>query len=398
MQTVPKASMTIDFRSVPLALALLSLAACTTSPRAGAPAAHASATPTAAADREPDEYEDDDVLLRDHDVPHVVVGEAFVTVSTPDDNIDSPASWIQGGRRMLVATAKATDQLVVYDGATGKRLRAIGGTGDGPGQLRRPNGVATIDDRVLFVVERDNRRVQAFSLPGLEPLLAFGQDGLRQPYGLWVRPHDGGYEVLVSDAYMDGEDAQGEDIVPPLARLDQRFRRYQVSERDGAWRARETGAFGDTTAAGAIRVPESLFGDAANDRLLVAEEDVPTGTRLREYDLQGRYRGRDVGAGQYVAQAEGIALMQCADGIGWWVASDQFADRTVFHLFDRTRLTHVGSFAGKVTGLTDGVWLDARGDARFPEGVFYASHLDEAVAAFDWRDIAAALKLPACAR
>lgn len=387
--------MTSHIRTLSLALALLSVAACGTGPATlTSPAAGGAEV----VDREPDEYEDDDVLLRDHDVPHVVVAEAFVTASAPDDNIDSPASWMQDGRRMLVATAKATDQLVVYDGTTGERLRRVGGSGDAAGRLRRPNGVATVDDRVLFVVERDNRRVQAFALPGLEPLLAFGQDGLRQPYGLWVRPHGDGYEVLVSDAYMAGEDAQGEDIVPPLAELGQRFRRYQVSERAGAWSARETGTFGDTGAAGAIRVPESLFGDVEHDRLLVAEEDVPTGTRLREYDLQGRYRGRDVGAGQYVAQAEGIALMSCRDGSGWWVASDQFADRTVFHLFDRASLAHVGSFAGKVTGLTDGVWLDPRGDARFPEGVFYASHLDAAVAAFDWRDIAAALELPACAR
>ena len=80
------------------------------------------------------------------------------------------------------------------------------------------------------------------------------------------------------------------------------------------------------------------------------------------------------------------------------MASDQFADRTVFHLFDRRSLAHVGSFAGEVTGLTDGVWLDERGDARFPQGVLYASHLDLGVAAFDWRDIAAALELPECAR
>ena len=167
---------------------------------------------------------------------------------------------------------------------------------------------------------------------------------------------------------------------------------------DGSWVATPAGAFGDTSAAGAIRVPESLFGDEANNRLLIAEEDVPTGTRLREYDLQGRYLGRDVGHGQYVAQAEGIALMRCADGSGWWVASDQFADRTVFHLFERRSLRHAGSFAGKVTGLTDGVWLDERGDARFPQGAFYASHLDLGVAAFDWREIARALQLPECRR
>ena len=96
-----------------LALPLL-LAACASTPQGR------TATAT---DREPDEYEADDILLRDHDVPHVVVAEAFVTPSTPDDNIDSPASWLQDGKRMLVASAKATDQLVVYDGSSGERLR-----------------------------------------------------------------------------------------------------------------------------------------------------------------------------------------------------------------------------------------------------------------------------------
>jgi len=379
-------------RCLTLATAML-VAACSTLP-ATAPTAGAPAQ----ADREPDEYEADDVLLRNHDVPHVVVREAFVTASTPDDNIDSPASWLQDGRLHVVASAKATDRLVVYDGDTGERLRTVGGTGTALGELQRPNGIATVDDRFVFVVERDNRRVQMFRLPDFTPLLSFGKDALIQPYGLWVRPIEGGYEVLVSDAYMAGEDAQGEDVVPPLVQLDRRFRRYEVVQSGDGWTARPAGAFGDTTAAGAIRVPESLFGDAANNRLLVAEEDVPTGTRLREYDLQGRYLGRDVGASQYVAQAEGIALMRCTDGGGWWVASDQFADRTVFHLFDRNSLRHVGSFAGEATGLTDGVWLDERGDARFPQGVFYASHLDLGVSAFDWRDIAAALELPECAR
>ena len=380
-------------------LAVAGLAACSADRAPDAAVADpASAAAQADPQREPDEYEEDDVLLSQHQVPHVVVKEAFITAATPEENIDSPASWLQDGKLMLVATAKASDQLVVYDGDSGQRLRTVAGPGAGLGQLSRPNGIATIDDRFAFVVERDNHRVQMFSLPDFTPLLAFGQEQLQQPYGLWVRPLDGGYDVLVSDAYMAGEDARGDDIVPPLEQLDHRFQRYQVRQADGQWAATATGAFGDTSAAGAIRVPESLFGDADNNRLLVAEEDVPTGTRLREYDLQGKYLGRDVGAGNYVAQAEGIALMRCGDGSGWWIASDQFADRTVFHLFDRRSLAHVGSFAGEATGLTDGVWLDERGDARFPQGAFYASHLDQGVAAFDWRDIATALELPACPR
>lgn len=372
-------------RSIPLT-AMLLLAACATTP----PAAH---------EQEGDEKgKEDSLLFSKHQtrIPHVVVKEAWVSVAQPEDNVDSPASWLQDGRLMVAATAKSTDQLIVYDGDTGARLRTVGDAGKALGQLNRPNGIATVDDKYAFVVERDNHRLQMFALPDFQPLLAFAEADLVQPYGLWVRKLGAGYEVIVSDNYTLGEDANGEDIVPPLAELDKRFRRYEVGQVDGKWMAKAGGHFGDTGEAGAIRVTESVFGDEANHRLLIAEEDIPTGTRLREYTLDGKYAGRDVGAGNYRAQAEGIALMRCRDGSGWWVASDQFDDRTVFHLFERKSLQHAGSFVGKVTGLTDGVWLDERGDARFPQGVFYASHLDVAVSAFDWRDIAAALKLPAC--
>jgi 3-phytase len=348
---------------------------------------------------EPDEAGKQDALFSRQraQIPHVLVREAWVSKAAADDNVDSPASWRDAsGRLMVVASAKSIDKLIVYDGDSGRRLRTVGAPGNALGQLNRPNGIATIDDKYVFVVERDNRRVQMFALPGFEPLAAFGTAELQKPYGLWVRAHGDGYEVIVSDAYDLGEDARGNDVIPPLAELDRRFQRYQVDRKEGGWIARSAGHFGDTSAAGAIRIPESLFGDEANDRLLIAEEDVATGTRLREYSLDGSYRGRDVGASNYKAQAEGIALMRCDDGRGWWVASDQFDDRTVFHLFDRRSLQHAGSFIGEVTGLTDGVWLDERGDARFPQGVFYASHLDVAVAAFDWRDIAKALSLPAC--
>ncbi|MFT4256085.1 MAG: phytase [Pseudoxanthomonas sp.] len=375
-----------------LLLAALALSACFdgTAPQT-TPVAH---------EKEADEAGKEDGLLfsrHQSTIPHVVVAEAWVAQPAPQDNVDSPASWLQDGKLQVVATAKSTDQLLIYDGDTWQRLRTVGSSGARPGQLNRPNGIATADDKYAFVVERDNHRVQVFALPDFKPLAVFGENELKKPYGLWLRKRGDAYEVIVSDAYDLGEDDNGNDILPPLAQLDRRFQRYEVKP-GAAWAARHLGSFGDTTAAGAIRVPESLFGDADNDRLLIAEEDIATGTRLREYTLQGRYAGRDVGAANYKAQAEGIALMRCKDGSGWWVASDQFDDRTVFHLFDRKTLEHAGSFVGNVTGLTDGVWLDERGDARFPQGVFYASHWDVAVAAFDWRDIAKALKLPACER
>lgn len=344
-------------------------------------------------DREPDEAFEKDPLLSEAKLPHQVIREAFLTPATPAENIDSPASWrAPDGQRWLLATAKAGDRLVIYDGGTGHPLRTVGSAGTALGQMRRPNGIAVIDDLAL-VVERDNHRVQLFQLPSMQPLLVLGADDLKQPYGLWVRAQKDSYEVIVSDNYMS---PQNEDLPPPLAELDQRFKRYQLRRVPEGWQARLMGSFGETTDAGAIRIAESVFGDVENDRLLLAEEDVATGTRLREYDLEGRYRGRDIGADLFKAQAEGMALMRCEGGAGYWIATDQFKDRSLFHIFDRKTLRHLGAFAGEKTANTDGVWLDQTSDARFPQGVFYAVDDDQAVAAFDWRDIAKALNLPGC--
>lgn len=344
------------------------------------------------ADLEADERALQDPLLARSGIAHVVVGEAFVTQPTPEDNLDSPASWrAPDGRRWVIVTAKAADKLVVYDGNSGERLRDVGGPGTGAGQLNRPNGIAVTGD-LLWVVERDNHRLQLFQLPGFAPLLGFGAGDLRQPYGLWVRAQEGGYEVIVSDNYMSAGD---DDLPPPLAELDQRFKRYQVQRTAQGWQARLTGSFGETSEAGAIRISESVYGDPTFGRLLLSEEDVATGTRLREYGLDGRYR-RDVGADLFKAQAEGLALLRCGERGGYWIATDQFKDRSLFHLFDRQTLAHVGAFAGRKTANTDGVWLDQGADARFPEGVFYAVDDDQALAAFDWRQIAQALHLPRC--
>jgi len=344
-------------------------------------------------DREPDETMEVDPLLAQSGIAHRVVAEAFLTPSTPDDNVDSPASWrTPDGKRWLIATGKASDRLIVYDGDTGKTIRTVGGPGTALGQLQRPNGISVIGDFV-FVVERDNHRVQMFQLPDFKPLLVFGAEDLKQPYGLWVRAQRDSYEVIVSDNYMS---PQNEDAPPPLADLDKRFKRYQLRRVPGGWQARLMETFGDTGEAGAIRIAESVFGDVEHDRLLLAEEDIATGTRLREYGLDGRYRGRDIGAELFKAQAEGMALYRCEGGAGYWIATDQYKDRSLFHVFDRVTLKHLGAFAGNKTANTDGVWLDQSADARFPQGVFYAVDDDQAVAAFDWRDIAKALALPKC--
>lgn len=371
---------------LPLAAMLVGavLNACSIAPTATAPAAT----------NEPDEQAVAEPLLSASGIAHATVRERFVTPLTPGDNVDSPAVWLApDGTAVLLATAKKTGRLMRYDGDSGAAAGVVGTPGTGAGQFDRPNGIFVADD-LLFVVERDNRRVQVLRLPGFESLGSFGQAELQQPYGIWLRAAEGGgYDVLVSDAYMAGKDARGDDIVPPLAQLDRRVRRYSVRIADANVTATLRGAIGDTGAAGAIRIPESLWGDSRHDRLLIAEEDVVTGTAVREYDLAGRYRGRTLGLGLFKAQAEGIALWQCADGSGYWIATDQFKDRSLFHIFDRVTMKHLGAFAGETVANTDGIWLHQKGTRRFPDGVFYAVHDDQGVGAFDWREIATALKL-----
>lgn len=319
------------------------------------------------------------------------VAEAFLTPMTPEDNIDSPASWPSpDGRLWLIATAKETDQLVVYDGETGATLRRVGSKGAALGQFDRPNGVFVIDD-LVYIVERDNHRVQLMRLPEFEPLAVFGGADLIKPYGLWVRRNATGYELFVTDNY---ERAGGR--VPPLAALDRRVKRFEVRRESSQYTGELRGAFGDTGATGALRIVESIWGDPAGNQLLIAEEDESYANEIKVYSLDGAFTGRVFGRDRFAAQAEGIALFQCGDGSGFWITTQQGKARTVFHLFARGDLSYVGAFTGKAVANTDGIWLQQNSrSTRFPAGALYAVHDDQGVVAFDWRDVARTVGIPA---
>jgi 3-phytase len=138
---------------------------------------------------------------------------------------------------------------------------------------------------------------------------------------------------------------------------------------------------------------ESIAGDAANDRLLIADEDTRHDSTLREYSMSGTYTGRSLPQDSFGAEAEGVALWSCPEGGGYWVAVDQLAPLTIFHLFDRVTLAPAGSFEGNVTAHTDGVALHAAATPRFPGGALYAVHDDKSVTAFDLRDVVRTLGL-----
>ncbi len=366
--------MTPRLLSLAAALGLAALAsACTTTRPPAAPAPAPVATPE----------------------PRSVL-ERYVSPASAQDELDSLATWTtEDGATWLIATAKSTHRLVVFDADSGQRLRDVGGEGAALGEFDRPNGVAVYGDYV-FVVERDNHRVQVLSLPDFKPLGSFGNKELRSPYGIWLTETEPGeLEVYVTDSFMYGKKF---DEVPPLAELDQRVRRFRVQfDQAGRLRVTYAGAFGDTTQEAALRMVESIAGDPSNDRLLIADEDRRHESTLREYSFSGKYTGRSLPQDSFGAEAEGVALWTCADGSGYWIAVDQLAPLTIFHLFDRATLEPRGSFEGETTAHTDGVALHAASTKAFPSGALFAVHDDKSVAAFDLAEVARVLQLsPTC--
>ena len=327
----------------------------------------------------------------------VTVTERYASDELAQEQLDSLATWTtEDGRTWLIASARSTHRLLVFDADSGERVRTVGSQGDNPGQFNRPNGVAVYADH-LFVVERDNRRVQVLALPGFEVVGTFGSAELRRPYGIWVtETGPGDLEVYITDSFMYGSKS---DRLPALAELDQRVRRYRVQfDRAGRPTTHYAGAFGDTREESALRRVESIAGDRANDRLLIADESTTHNggqhnSTLREYTFGGRYTGRSLPQDSFGAQADGVALWSCPGGAGYWIAVDQMAPLTIFHLFDRVTLAPRGSFRGTLTARTDGVALHAAATRSFPGGALFTVHDDKAVTAFDLRDIVRLLGL-----
>ncbi len=361
------------FRPVAIALVLALLAACSTAPQPRPTEERRAATAAR--------------------VPQLVtIPERYISADAPGDELDSLATWAtDDGRTWVIATGKSSHRLAVYDGDSGERLREVGSEGSAPGQFFRPNGIAVYGDAV-FVVERDNHRVQVLSLPDFTPVGTFGEKELRSPYGIWLQEAEPGeLSVYITDSFQYGKRF---DELPPFTELDQRVRRYRVQfDQAGRLMANYAGAFGDTREDFALRMVESIAGDPANDRMLIADEDRRHLSTLREYTFSGKYTGRSLPQDSFGAEAEGVALWSCPDGGGYWIAVDQLAPLTIFHLFDRITLQPRGSFQGQVTAHTDGVSLHAAATPSFPGGVLFAVHDDKAVTAFDLREVTRALNL-----
>lgn len=315
----------------------------------------------------------------------VIIDELWFTDHSPAENVDAPAVWRgPDGASWLFATAKSSHSILLKDGLNGRSIRRIGGRGAFPGQFDRPNGISVAGD-YLYIVERDNRRVQIFTLPDLISRATFGSDVLEKPYSLYVlQKSDELHHVYVTDSF-EGPDGE----LPPLAELNRRVHLFEVEINGTVVEGEHVKSFGDTSGAGILHVVESIYGDPAHGHLLIADEDeeTPGARNIKIYDFAGNFTGRTVGEGFFVAQPEGIALWETGPETGYWIFTDQGKTTNRFLFFDRVDFSFKGAFYGRYLLNTDGIWLDPVPTERYPEGLFYAVDNDASVAAFCLREI-----------
>ena len=312
----------------------------------------------------------------------VTIDEVYQTQRDEADNIDSPAIWHgPNSENWVIATAKEGNVLVVYDAATGDVIKRFGQTGIKEGQFSRPNGIFIIDNLAL-IVERDNQRVQVLALPDFRCLGFIGDTVLIKPYGLFVYPAERGhYNLYVTDNYETIDEK-----VPTDSLLGKRIHQFDFSIHHKKINWKHIRQFGATQGIGVLKVVESIWGDVANNRLLIAEEDTMQSS-VKVYDLEGNFSGIVFGRGVFKHQVEGIALFETGPQTGYWIVTDQSYDENQFHLFDRTTFKHLVTLQSPNTTNTDGIWLSTTPFSQFHQGIFAAIHNDGNVSVFDWGEI-----------
>lgn len=311
----------------------------------------------------------------------VSLNEVYQTVRNENDNVDSPCFWSgKEGEYWVISTAKSTHQLIIDDAVTGNNIKRFGKEGNSLGSFLRPNGIYAIDD-FLFVVERDNHRVQVLTLPNLKPIGTFGDTLLIKPYGIYISKNVTTYSAFVTDNYQFENEK-----IPADSLLGKRVLQFTLMLNPEVVSSIFERYIGDTTGNGVLRIVESICGDPKNNHLLIAEEDT-TNSSVKVYDMSGNFNGLVFGNNIFKGQVEGISLFTSENNGGFWIITDQSYQQNFFHLFERTTFKYIGAFKGNKTRNTDGIWLTKKKFGNFNQGVFFAVNNDGNISAFDLEEI-----------
>jgi hypothetical protein len=301
------------------------------------------------------------------------VAELWMTHRNHDDNLDSVAFW----DNKIYVTAKDSHAIHVYDARNGIYLDKFGGMGDEFGRMNRPNGIAAIDS-MIFVTERNNGRVQVFSIPensssnftqesimDYTSVCTFGEEVLLRPYGIFACKINGYYVIYVTD---DGKFKGSEN---------DNYRRVVVFVMNSEMDQVDPAKLGlpDEFGAGKFEKLESIYGNLCDGTLLIADEGT---NELLLFSIFGKYLGKKITSEFFTeGEPEGIWFFR-KNGKSYWLSAEQRVKKTtIFHVFDGD-LNHVKSFSGLYTKNTDGVCI-----AETKNGLtLFAVNDDQAVTAF----------------
>lgn len=301
----------------------------------------------------------------------------FMTERDRRLNVDSVAVWHgPDGQHWLVATAKASHTLPVYDAVTGQLIKTIGEPGTDLSQLQRPNGIAILDD-LLFIIERDNKRLQIFNLPE-GTALGMTTDMMSRPYGLTVvaiEPYEH-YMIYVT-----------ENAGPHGGNNPKKIHQYEAIYQEDHVELQFVKTFGDDEGNGALWKVESIAVDLRYNRLFIADEHKDR-RNVKIYTLDGQFTGQTIGDGLILHEPEGIALYETSDQEGYIIVTDQHRQGNQFWLFDRETLEPIKAFIGEHTRNTDGIATTNQSFGPFSSGAFYAVHDDGNIHAYDWHTLA----------
>lgn len=302
-------------------------------------------------------------------------------------NTDSLAAvMLPSGEVRVYATSKDGHRLDMIDGSTGKFLGTWGKPGTAAGELKYPNGIATVvfgshgDPKsparaALAVVERDNRRVQILCPETGKSLGVFGTEHLHRPYGVAFATIQGKPMLYVTDTQVEP---------------DRTVHVFELALRGDDVTARHVRHFGEKAGPGAIKEAESVLIDEPQQRVLLCDE---TTRNVKVYDLDGKFSGRTFGDGLVVGDPEGLVIVEARDG-RCVILTDQRKDRSVWHVFDAEDYKHLGSWTGEPTiANTDGIAVFPHAFEGFPHGSLFAVDNDFEVHAYRLEDVLGAVKL-----
>jgi 3-phytase len=324
---------------------------------------------------------DPSITRTDHAIE---IDQVWASTGTEYANTDSLAACrLPDGTVRLFATAKGGDRIDVFDAASGAFLARYGSTGDGPKQLRYPNGIVATSfgaratpiskqqpRPMVIVIERDNHRLQGFWSDTLTPAGTCAADKLKRPYGGAISTYGDGVHLYVT-----------ETDVPP----DQTVRIFRIAVEDNKLRCKHVRDFGDRSGPGLIKEAESIAIDDRGRRVFLCDE---VAKNVKIYDLAGNFTGRTLADGLIQGDPEGIVVIPDLAG-GVLIVTDQQDEISIWHVYDLRTLTHQGKFTGATTiANTDGICILAEAFDNFPAGGLFAVNDDADVRAYGLDQIA----------